>query len=252
MYYYIPKEKDDTELIGLLQKLAEDHPSYGFRKMFYTIRNKGYHFNHKKVYRVYTQLGLNLKRKAKKRLPSRIKEPLIVPETINQVWSMDFMSHSLYAGRRFRVLNVIDDYNREAVWMDIDFSMGASYVIELLSYMIESRGKPLQIRVDNGPEFISSVFTNYCNKHQIEIKYIQPGKPTQNAFIERFNGSFRREVLNTYIFYTIKQVKKMTDMWMIKYNHDRPHESLGNVSPIEYLNKKEKKHENGVYHIPTL
>ena len=238
MYYYQYKSKDDSLLIDLLRELSENHPSYGFRKMFYSLRNQGYSFNHKKVYRVYTQLGLNLKRKAKKRLPARVKEPLEVPKKINQVWSMDFMSHSLYCGRKIRVFNVIDDYNREAVWMDVNTSMGSAYIVDLLDFMIDVRGKPLQIRVDNGPEFISSNFTNYCNKRQIEIKYIQPGKPTQNAFIERFNGSFRREVLSAYIFYTIKQVRKMTDMWMIKYNHHRPHESLGNIPPVVYAEKQ--------------
>lgn len=239
MYYYERKVKNDTFLIELLRSLSEKHPNYGFRKMFYIIRNQGYLFNHKKVHRVYTELGLNIKRKAKRRLPARIKHPLEVPEGINQVWSMDFMSHSLYSGRRFRVLNVIDDYNREAIWMDVKMSMGASYVVDVLEFMVVSRGKPLQIRVDNGPEFISNTFVSFCNKHHIEIKYIQPGKPTQNAFIERFNGTFRREVLNAYIFYSMKEIEDKTDEWMVEYNNERPHESLRNIPPVQY--RKENK-----------
>jgi len=241
MYYYNRIGKSDNELIVALQKLAEEHPRYGFRKMFYTLRYQGYEWNHKKVRRVYCALGLNLKRKAKRRLPARIKEPLEVPQEANQVWSIDFMSHSLYNGRRFRVLNIIDDYNREALWMEIDTSIGSHALVEVITLLIREVGKPLQIRVDNGPEFISSAFTNYCNQQNIEIKYIQPGKPTQNAFVERFNGSYRRDILNTYIFYHLDQVRKITEMWRMNYNNIRPHESLGNIPPKKYveLNKLE-------------
>lgn len=246
MYYYEPVCKSDDELITALQQLAMDHPRYGFRKMFFTLRNQGYDWNHKKVYRVYCSLGLNLKRRAKRRLPARIKEPLTVPSSANQVWSIDFMSHSLYCGRRFRALNIIDDYNREALWIEIDTSIGSQSLVEILSLVIRETGKPLQIRTDNGPEFISSVFTNYCNKHDIEIKYIQPGKPTQNAFIERFNGSFRREILNAYIFYNLSQVRKITEIWRMNYNDIRPHESLGNQSPKKYIELNKFEPSNAV------
>lgn len=235
MYYYEPVLRSDHELITALQELAMHYPRYGFRKMFYTLRNQGFKWNHKKVYRVYCFLGLNLKRKAKRRLPARIKEPLTVPNAPNQVWSIDFMSHSLYCGRRFRILNIIDDHNREALWMEIDTSIGSQSLVEILGLLIRETDKPLQIRVDNGPEFISSVFTSYCNQHHIEIKYIQPGKPTQNAFIERFNGSFRREILNAYIFYDLEQVRKITEIWRMNYNNIRPHEALGNQSPRKYM-----------------
>ena len=148
------------------------------------------------------------------------------------------MSHSLYCGRRFRVLNIIDDYNREALWMEVDTSIGSYAVVEIISLLIREKGKPLQIRVDNGPEFISSTFTHYCNKHNIEIKYTQPGKPTQNAFVERFNGSYRREILNAYIFYSLEQVRKITEIWRMGYNTVRPHESLSNLPPVQYASKK--------------
>lgn len=243
MYYYDRKEKHDRVLIKVLRGLSEKYPTYGFRKMFHLLRNQGYNWNHKKVYRVYCALGLNLKRKAKRRLPARVKEPLEVPSEANQVWSMDFMSHSLYNGRRFRVFNLIDDFNREALWIEVDTSIGSRYVTDILDLVIRERGKPLQIRVDNGPEFISSTFSNYCNKLSIEIKYIQPGKPMQNAYIERFNGSFRRDVLNAYIFYTLQEVKQITELWMMEYNTIRPHESLGNIPPQKFreMNTFEKQ-----------
>jgi len=242
MYYYNRVDKSDQEVIDVLQKLAEDHPRYGFRKMYYTLRYQGYGWNHKKVRRVYCALGLNIKRKAKRRLPSRVKEPLEVPQSANEVWSIDFMSDSLYSGRRFRVLNIIDDYNREALWMEIDTSIGSQSLVEVMSLLIRESGKPLQVRVDNGPEFISSNFTHYCNKHNIEIKYIQPGKPTQNAFVERFNGSYRRDVLNAYIFYDLEQVRTVTEMWRVNYNNVRPHESLGNIPPKKYLELNKLEH----------
>jgi len=145
MYYYQRVERSDHELITALEQLALDHPRYGFRKMFFTLRNQGHRWNHKKVYRVYCLLGLNLKRKAKRRLPARIKEPLEVPDGPNQVWSIDFMSHSLYDGRRFRVLNIIDDFNREALWMEADTSIGSQSVVELIGLVVREMGKPLQM-----------------------------------------------------------------------------------------------------------
>ena len=220
--------------MDVLRSMAEKHPTYGFRKMFHLLRNQGYDWNHKKVHRVYCALGLNLKRKVKRRLPARVKHPLEVPEKPNQVWSMDFMSHSLYNGRRFRVFNLIDDFNREALWIETDTSIGSKYVTDILDLVIREKGKPLQVRVDNGPEFISSTFINYCNKLNIEIRYIQPGKPMQNAFIERFNGSYRRDVLDAYIFYTLKEVKQITSIWMMEYNTIRPHESLGDIAPEKF------------------
>ena len=183
MYYYQYKRLDDEEIIDHLQRLAEEHPTYGFWMMYHMLRNQGYTWNHKRVYRIYKELKMNIRRKVKRRLPDRIKEPLEVPEKANQIWSLDFMTDSLYNGRRFRVFNVIDDYNREVLAMDIDFSLPTYKIIESLKNLEREVGKPQQIRVDNGPEFISATFIKYCDLRDIEIKYIQPGKPTQNAFI---------------------------------------------------------------------
>ena len=199
-YYYQTKRKEDAELIGCLNELSDKHPSYGFKKMFHSLRNQGYQWTHKKVYRVYKKLGLNLLRKRRRRLASRERKSLEVPLQYNEVWSMDFMSDALFNSRRFRTLNIIDDYNREAIWMEIGLSIGAIHMTDLLEWVIKERGKPKAIRTDNGPEFTSTVFTNWCHKHRIEIRYIQPGKPVQNAFIERFNRSYITEVLDARIF----------------------------------------------------
>jgi len=234
VYYYKPLAKDDTEIEAALKEKAEQHSEEGFWKAYDRLRNEGKLWNHKRVYRVYKSLGLPLRRKAKKRLPTRIKEPLEVPEELNQTWSMDFVTDVLENKRRFRGFNVIDDYNREILFIEIDYSLPSNRIIWVLNHLINKRGKPKAIRMDNGPEFIANITANWSLMHTIEFKYIQPGKPTQNAFVERFNGSYRRGVLNKYIFENLEQVREQTQIWMDDYNHFRPHDSLGRIPPIKY------------------
>jgi putative transposase len=231
-YRKVPK--DDSSLIEALHLLVEKHPTIGFWKCYYRLRRKGYNCNHKRLYRVYTLLRLNVRRKAKRRVPQRIKEPLLVPATINQGWSMDFMCDSLVDGRRFRLLNIIDDYNRESLAIEIDTSLPALRVIRTLQQLIEMRTKPQVIRVDNGPEFISDKLQQWCDDQQIRLQFIQPGKPMQNAFIERNNGSLRKELLDAYLFFSLREVRQMAEEWQQDYNYQRPHQSLGFVPPIEF------------------
>lgn len=232
---YIPVSKDDSELIDHLQELVSKHPSIGFWKCFYRIRRKGLQWNHKRLYRVYTALKLNIRRRHKKRLPSRIKQALFQPEAMNQVWSIDYMSDSLWDGRRFRLLNVIDDYNREILAMEADLSLPATRVIRVLEYLKEFRGLPQMIRADNGPEFISDALDQWCRENNITLAYIQPGKPTQNAYVERCNGNIRREFLNASVFQTLKEVQAKMEDWMYDYNYHRPHQSLAFRTPVELL-----------------
>jgi putative transposase len=208
-YYYKSVQSSDDELIEALNKYADKHPGYGFWKLYHVLRRAGYEWNHKRVYRVYTHLKMNLRRRARKRLAKRIKHPLSIPFKPNTVWSMDFMSDSLWDGTRFRILNVIDDYKREALAMEIDTSINAKRVIRVLKRIAEDRGLPREIRVDNGPEFLSNFFTLWCQEKGIDIRFIQPGKPTQNAFIERFNGSYRSELLNMYVFKTLNDARQL-------------------------------------------
>ena len=233
MYRKVPK--DDSSLIEALHQLVEKHPTIGFWKCYYRLRRKGFDCNHKRLYRVYTMLRLNVRRKAKHRIPQRIKEPLEVPATINQGWSMDFMCDSLVDGRRFRLLNIIDDYNRESLAIEIDTSLPALRVIRTLQQLIERRTKPQVIRVDNGPEFISDKLQQWCDDQQIRLQFIQPGRPVQNAFIERNNGSLRKELLDAYLFYSLHEVRQMAEEWRQDYNCERPHESLGFVPPLEFI-----------------
>jgi putative transposase len=188
-------------------------------------------------------MNLNYRRRLKRRLPSREKEALLVPEKMNMSWSMDFVSDVLTNGRRFRVLNIIDDFNRQAVAMEVGLSMPAEKVINTLEDVIWNNGKPQSIRVDNGPEFIADIFKKWCEGNGIRIKYIQPGKPTQNSFIERFNGSYRKSILDAYLFNNLNQVRELTEEWMNDYNEHRPHESLGDLSPKKYLEKMKNQTE---------
>ncbi len=232
MYYYV-SIKDDSEVIAKLTELAKKQ-SEGQDKFYSRIRNEGKTWNHKRVSRVYKMMGLNKRKKTRKRLPARVKQPLIVPEQPNDTWSMDFMHDTLMGGRKFRVLNIIDDFNREALRTDPHYSIGSKLVIKTLDRLVLERGKPKAIRADNGPEFISLELSEWCFQRGIKLLFIQPGRPMQNGFIERFNRSFRENVLDANLFESIHQARELSDEFQEDYNFHRPHESLGNLSPINY------------------
>jgi len=234
-YYYKRKPKDDSEVIDALNSLVDKHPRNGFSLLFGRLRKMGHVWNHKRVHRVYKALGLNFKRRTKKRIPKRVQHALQDIYIPNEQWTMDFMTDTLFNGKRFRILNIMDEFNRELVEFELGSSLPTVRVIQALQRAIEVRGKPTSIRVDNGPEFISSKLENWCYIHSIKLKFIQPGCPTQNSRIERFNGSMRREFFEAYVFDSLSEVKYMAEEWFHDYNHYRPHESLGKLSPIEYL-----------------
>jgi putative transposase len=233
MWYY-RSSKDDTMVEQKLLKLALQFPTNGFGRYYGRIRNEGLKWNHKRVKRVYDKLHLNLRRKIKRRLPAREKQPLQTPDSINQTWSMDFMADVLESGRKFRTFNLIDDYNREALAIEIDTSLCGQRIVRVLEQTIDWRGKPQQIRSDNGPEFLSNALTEFCNKQNIRLRHIQPGKPMQNAFIERFNKTYRTDVLDAYIFGSLHEVRQITTNWQQDYNQNHPHQSLQGMSPYKY------------------
>jgi putative transposase len=237
VFNYQVQKQDDRIIVSKLKELTTKHTRYGFKKVFYKLRALGFTWNHKRVYRVYCALKLNLKRKPKKRLPSREKVPLSAPKTINQSWSLDYMSDALTNGKKFRTVNVIDDCNREALGIKASIFMPSQYVTNFLDDIALQRGYPQQIRVDNGPENIAKNTKEWAKKHNVALLYIQPGKPAQNGYIERFNRTYREEVLNMYLFKNIQEVQRITDQWINEYNTERPHHSLGNLTPNQYVNE---------------
>jgi putative transposase len=233
-YAYEPDTERDRVVREALLELADKHPRWGFRLMFDSLRRGGHRWNHKRVHRVYVALGLNLRRKAKRRIPTRNPEPLSVPEQVNQSWSMDFMSDTLENGHRFRTFNVIDDYNREALAIEIDLSLPAPRVTRVLDRLVELRGYPKQLRSDNGPEFISIKLAEWAERHGVHLEFIKPAKPTQNSYVERFNRTYREEILDAYIFQSLDEVRELTRTWMDQYNGERPHTALGRMTPLDY------------------
>lgn len=232
-YAYKARPRNDEPIIEQLTYLIDKHPSIGFWSCYYRLRNQGYTWNKKRVYRVYTQMKLNIRRRAKKRLPARVKQELFQPNQLNQVWSIDFMHDTLWDGRKYRLLNVIDDFNRQVLSIEADTSLPSLRVIRTLERLEENYGLPMYMRVDNGTEFISDKLDMWCKEKKIELIFIQPGKPTQNAYIERFNGSLRRELLNAYVFMSLSEVREKAYEWMVDYNYNRPHKALNYKTPME-------------------
>jgi len=243
------RQRRDQPVIDVLNEVVEKCPRWGFWKCYDRLRLDGHRWNHKRVWRVYCEMKLNLPRCAKKRLPQRERRILEVIPLPNQVWSMDFMSDALYAGRRFRTLNILDEGVRELLTIVVDTSIASGRVIRELDKLVELRGTPAAIRCDNGPEFCAQAFVDWCEEHGTEICYIQPGKPNQNAFIERFNKSYRDEVLNAHLFSTLKQVREVSEEWKRLYNEYRPRDSLGRIPPAMYMRKL--KLENSSYELST-
>ena len=216
-------------------RVVARYPRWGFWKCFDRLRLDGSPWNHKRVHRVYCALRLNLPRRTKRRVPCRVRRPLVALPVLNQTWALDFMADALSDRRHFRALTIMDEGNREGLAIDIGRSIPARRVIRVLDELIALHGRPTALRLDNGPEFTADAFVDGCEERRIALHHIQPGKPDQNAFIERFNRSYRTEVLDAYLFDSLAEVRAVTDRWLVTYNQERPHESLGRVPPLMFL-----------------
>ena len=235
-YYRVPDDWTvrDAPIIARLAKLIEDRPSRGFWMCRKLLRREGHAWNHKRIYRVYTLMRLNQRRAAKRRLPKRERLPLYVPRLPDSVWSADFMCDALICGRRYRLFNVVDDFNREALHIEVDTSINSDRLVRIFDRLRKQRGLPQILRTDNGPEFLGEAFTQWAKNAGMAIQYIQPGKPNQNAYIERFNRTLRNELLDQHLFVRLEDVREAAYWWLLEYNEERPHDALGDLTPSEY------------------
>lgn len=232
--YYCRRPRDDQAAIATVNAYVEQNPRHGFDKLYPALRARGAGIGKCRLYRIYRALGLNLKRRGRRRLPARVRVPLTAQSEPNRSWSADFMADALWSGRRFRTFNVLDDFNREALTIEIDTNLPAVRIIRVLDQLVETRGRPAQLRLDNGPELISEAMSQWARRHNVRLAFIQPGRPMQNSYIERFNRSYREEVLDCYVFESLNEVRSMTSDWLARYNSQRPHEALGNLTPLQY------------------
>jgi putative transposase len=236
-YRYQPLRSDDDETIAnCLLHLTQTHIRWGFGLCFLHMRNvQGLPWNHKRVYRIYRELALNLRIKPRQRLKRAKPDALSVPQMPNHCWSMDFMSDKLSNGKAFRTFNVLDDFNREGLGIEVDLALPAQRVTRALDQIIEWRGKPHALRCDNGPEYISHTLKKWAHMHQIELAFIQPGKPQQNAYVERYNRTVRHEWLEMHEFDSIQHAQEEAEKWLWTYNNERPNMALGGITPAMKL-----------------
>lgn len=230
---YAAAADKDSELRNEICAIANERRRFGYRRIHAQIRKKGKKVNHKKVYRIYSEEGLKLRRKKSKKRYEFRGAPMAVPSNPNERWSLDFVSDTLFSGRRFRTLNVVDDHTRECLGIEVAFSLPGLRVTRALDRMIWWYGKPKTIVSDNGPEFRSKHVEDWAKKQGITWHFIDPGKPMQNAFAESFNGKFRDECLNESWFSTLDEAMDLTEKWRNDYNTERPHSSLNYKTPAE-------------------
>jgi len=235
--WYYESKKDDNEVIGKFKELVLKYPNRGFDNYYHRIRREGYKWARSRMLRVYRDQGLVRRPKKRKRLPEELRKPLEQPKGLNEVWSMDFMSDSLSDGRTFRILNVIDDCNRECLVSQGSISYPSLGVTRVLEQLGEEIGYPKYLRTDNGPEFISKDYKKWCLKNKITRVYSEPGKPMQNGYVERFNRTFREDILDSYMFSSVSQFNVISEKWKKDYNETHPHKSLKNKSPRDYAQR---------------
>lgn len=233
-YYYVSKKDKQEVLRARIKELATARPRYGFKRIHVLLRREGWQINHKRVYRLYVQEGLSLRLKRPKRhVTAQRRQTRPEAVSMNECWSMDFVSDALYDGRRIRALTVVDICTRESLAIEVSQRLQGEHVVAVLERLCAQRGTPSMLRCDNGPEFISKVLDKWAYLHEITIDFSRPGKPTDNAYVESFNGRFREECLNANWFMSLDDAKQKIEAWRREYNQIRPHTSLGYRTPNE-------------------
>jgi putative transposase len=233
-YRYTSTAQDQTALQMRIRDLAAARVRYGYRRLHVLRRREGWPANHKRVYRLYRREGLSLRLKTRKKRISATRVLLPFPTAPNQCWSMDFMSDSLYDGRRFRVLTVVDNMTRERHAIEASRSFSGQAVAEVLERLAQTIGLPKMIRVDNGPEFVSKALDEWAHRRQVKLAFSRPGTPTDNPFIEAFNGRFRQECLDQNWFASLAEARTIIETWRMDYNTVRPHTALDHLTPAAF------------------
>jgi putative transposase len=234
---YRSKRLDDADLRRRLRALAAERPRFGYRRLGVMLEREGSSVNHKRLHRLYREEGLVLRKKRRQRASTATRAPLVCPQRAGQRYSMDFMSDSLATGRSFRTLNIVDDYTRECLAIEVDTSLPGERVARVLDRLIKSGRKPEVIVVDNGPEFAGKVLDTWAVRNKVQLRFIDPGKPIQNAYIESFNARLRDECLNQNWFVSLEEARRVIEQWREDYNQQRPHSSLDNQTPEEFARK---------------
>lgn len=243
---YQATPNNDAEIRSRLRQLAEQRRKFGAPRLHTLLRRDGYLINHKRTERLYREEGLSLRRKKRRKRGSHLRVVLAGPERINQRWSMDFVADSLFNGRRLRVLTVVDDFSKECPVLEVDHSLTGKRVSRVLERVALTRGLPEVITVDNGPEFISKALDAWAYANGVKLNFIQPGKPTQNCYIESFNGKFRDECLNEHVFVNLQDAQQKIEAWRLDYNTNRPHRSLKQLTPEEFAARCDRRLETEI------
>jgi putative transposase len=240
-YRYRSTKPSDETLKKRIRELAQTHRRIGCPQIHTRLRREGWTVNHKKTERIYREEKLSLRLRWKRKRPAIARVALPVPQQANQVWSMDFVHDRIWQGRRFRVLMIVDDFTRECLATEVDTSLGGERVRQVLERLKIERGRPAVIRTDNGPEFTGATLDQWAHENRVQLHFIEPGKPYQNAFVESLNSTFRRECLNDNWFTSLPEARELISSWRMAYNGDRPHSSLGNLTPFEFAEKMKPK-----------
>jgi len=247
LYRYRSRRPDSGPLRARIEEIAAIKRRYGYRRVYLRLRREGWEVNRKRVYRLFREAGLAVRRRKRKRIGVFERKPLPKPTAANVSWSMDFVADGLIGGRRLRCLTMVDDCTRECLAIEVDTSLPGLRVQAVLERLADTRGLPQSITVDNGPEFDSKVLDQWAYRTGVQLSFIRPGKPNENAYIESFNGKFRDECLNEHWFISLAHARSIIEAWRIEYNTERPHSSLGNRTPQEFAADRTMKDEERVF-----
>ena len=236
VYLYQSTARDNTALVMRMKEITQTRVLYGYRRVHVMLKREGFKDNHKRVYRLYSEQGLSLRHERPKRnKAAQLRQPKTLAQRINQIWSMDFVADNLFDGRKLRMLTVVDCYTRESLAIHVGQSLKGDDVVRVLNAIVRERGQPETIKTDNGSEFITKVMDKWAYEREVELDFSRPGKPTDNAFAESFNGKVRAECLNTAWFMSLDDARSKCEAWRRDYNEVRPHSAIGNKPPITLI-----------------